>query len=144
MEANPIDVHRAVDAILTGLDNLTRKHKNVLLIATTNFPKGLDKALISRADHVEEIGLPDNVAREAIIADTLSAIATAWKDVAKMTGHASSLARAANGLDGRQIRKAIFAAAAADLDVAKDLNQLTNRHIENSFRAALKGKEALR
>ena len=39
LEANPIDVHRATDAVLTGIDRLAQQHKNVLLIATTNFPK---------------------------------------------------------------------------------------------------------
>lgn len=36
-ESNPADVHRATDAALAGIDLLTRKHRNVLLIATTNF-----------------------------------------------------------------------------------------------------------
>lgn len=44
LEANPIDVHRATDAALSGMDRLTRDHRNVLLIATTNFPKALDAA----------------------------------------------------------------------------------------------------
>ena len=44
LEANPIDVHRATDAALAGMDRLTRDHRNILLIATTNFPKALDKA----------------------------------------------------------------------------------------------------
>ena len=37
LEANPVDVHRATDAALAGMDRLTREHRNVLLIATTNF-----------------------------------------------------------------------------------------------------------
>src|ERR1700730_7375524 len=59
LEANPVDVHRATDAALAGMDRLTREHRNVLLIATTNFPEAVDRALLSRADHVEEIGLPN-------------------------------------------------------------------------------------
>src|SRR5258706_14636675 len=47
LEANPIDVHRATDAALAGMDRLTREHRNVLLIATTNFPKALDRAMLS-------------------------------------------------------------------------------------------------
>src|SRR5262249_34998955 len=42
LEANPFDVHRATDALLAGMDRLTRDHRNVLLIATTNFPSALD------------------------------------------------------------------------------------------------------
>ena len=49
LEANPIDVHRATDAALAGMDRLTRDHRNVLLIGTTNFPKALDRAVILKA-----------------------------------------------------------------------------------------------
>ena len=56
------------------MDRLTREHRNVLLIATTNFPKALDKAFLSRADHIEDIGLPNEAARREIISDTLKAI----------------------------------------------------------------------
>jgi AAA+ superfamily predicted ATPase len=66
LEANPIDVHRATDATLAGMDRLTREHRNILLIATTNFPKALDSAILLRADHIEEIGLPTTTARQAL------------------------------------------------------------------------------
>lgn len=56
------------------MNRLTREHRNVLLIATANFPKALDSAVLSRADHIEEIGLPDEVACREIIADTLKAM----------------------------------------------------------------------
>ena len=69
LEANPIDVHRATDAALAGIDLLARKHRNVLLIATTNFPRAVDEALMSRVDWKEEIGPPGPEARRAIITD---------------------------------------------------------------------------
>src|SRR3989454_4966860 len=108
LEANPIDVHRATDAALSGMDRLTRDHRNVLLIATTNFPEALDSAVLSRADHIEEIGLPTEAARQEIIVDTLQSIATVWKEVSGLERDARRLAKAANGLDGRRIRKEIF------------------------------------
>lgn len=58
-DANPVDVHRATDAVLSGMDRLTRQHRNVLLLATTNFATALDEAFLSRADHIEEFGLPN-------------------------------------------------------------------------------------
>jgi pachytene checkpoint protein 2 len=137
LEANPIDVHRATDAVLTGMDRLARQHKNILLIATTNFPKAIDTALVSRADHVEEIGLPSEAARLDIIRDTLRAIATVWKDVRALEADADALAKAAKGLDGRRIRKAIFAAAASDMETAKDPNKLTRVQIERVFHDVL-------
>jgi len=141
LEANPIDVHRATDAALTGLDRLARQHKNILLIATTNFPKAIDAALVSRADHVEEIGLPGEEARRDIIRETLQAIGSVWKDARSLEADAGTLAKAANGLDGRRIRKAIFAAAASDIQTAKDPGKLTRAQIERAFHqisAALK------
>ena len=138
LEANPIDVHRATDAALAGMDRLTREHKNVLLIATTNFPKAVDKALLSRADYIEEIGLPTEAARREIILDTLRGIASAWKDVRGLEGDVDRLAKAADGLDGRRIRKGIFAAAASDIETAKNLNKLTCTQIEAAYRHALK------
>jgi len=108
LEANPIDVHRATDAALAGMDRLTRDHRNVLLIGTTNFPKALDQAVISRADHIEQIGLPTEAARRDIILDSLKAIGGVWKNVRALVAHAARLAKASEGLDGRRIRKALF------------------------------------
>jgi AAA+ superfamily predicted ATPase len=138
LEANPIDVHRATDAALAGMDRLTRDHRNVLLIATTNFPKALDKAMISRADHIEEIGLPNDAARCEIILDTLKAIAAVWKSVSALEDDADRLAKVADGLDGRRIRKEIFVAIGSDIETAKDPNRLTRSRIESAFRQALK------
>jgi AAA+ superfamily predicted ATPase len=134
LEANPVDVHRATDAALAGMDRLTREHRNVLLIATTNFPEALDEAVVSRADLVEEIGLPNAAARREIIADTLKSIGMVWKDVRALESQTDRLARAAEGLDGRRIRKAIFSAMASDLETAKDPNRLTGVQIESAFR----------
>ena len=143
LEANPADVHRATDAALAGMDRLTRENRNVLLLATTNFPKALDKALISRADHVEEIGLPVEAARREIIIDTLKAVGTVWKSVLALEDDAPRLAQAAQGLDGRRIRKQIFAAMASNVETAKDPGKLTTAQIESAFRQALATQEEL-
>lgn len=37
MEANPVDVHRATDAVLTQLDQLAAEYPQLLFIATSNF-----------------------------------------------------------------------------------------------------------
>src|SRR5262249_56692855 len=36
LETNPVDVHRATDAALAGVDGVARAWPNVLFIATTN------------------------------------------------------------------------------------------------------------
>ena len=39
LEANPVDIHRATDAVLVQLDLLAETHPNLLFIATSNFPQ---------------------------------------------------------------------------------------------------------
>ena len=137
-DANPADVHRATDAVLSGMDRLTRDHRNVLLIATTNFARALDTAFISRADHIEEFRLPNEEARREIIAETLSAIGGVWKHVKALEADSERLAKVADGLDGRRIRKEIFVAIGSDIETAKDPNKLTRAKIETAFRQCLK------
>ena len=129
LEANPVDVHRATDAALAGIDLLTRKHRNVLLIATTNYPKAVDRALMSRADWIEEIGLPNAEARAAIIGDVLDHMASVWPRVAELKFDIGCFVTASEGLDGRRLRKAIISAAAASTETARDPNRLESGHI---------------
>src|SRR3984957_9479022 len=142
-DANPADVHRATDALLSGMDRLTRDHRNVLLIATTNFPEALDKAFTSRADHIEEFGLPNEAARREIIHETLAAIGGVWKHVKTLEADADKLATVADGLDGRRIRKEIFVAIGSDIETAKDPNKLTRAKIEAAFRQSLKTQKEM-
>lgn len=128
-ETNPADVHRATDAALAGIDLLTRKHPNVLLIATTNFPDAVDRALISRADWVEEMNVPSAEHRAEIIGEVLDQLASAWPRVAELKSHIASFVARSDGFDGRQLRKAMIAAAASSIETARDLNQLLPEHV---------------
>jgi AAA+ superfamily predicted ATPase len=138
LEANPIDAHRATDAALAGLDLLTRNHRNILLIATTNYPQAVDRALMSRADWIEEIGLPDAEARAAIIADVLEHLAGVWPRVADLKHSLGIFVKASEGLDGRRLRKAIASAAAASVETAADLNKLRPEHVLATLKIVLK------
>jgi len=133
LETNPVDVHRATDAALAGLDMLTRQHKNVILVATTNFPEALDEALLSRADAVEHIGRPNKNAREKIIQDMLMKMSNQWPSLAGLANQARKFAEVSEGLDGRQLRKAVLAAAAQSKASAMDLNKLTEEQLETSL-----------
>lgn len=128
-ETNPVDVHRATDAALSGIDLLTRKYYNVLLIATTNFPEAVDRALMSRADWIEEIGLPNTEARTDIIGDVLAQMATVWPGVADLEPNIGSFVAASEGLDGRRLRKAVVSAAAESIETARDPNKLKAEHV---------------
>lgn len=136
LEANPVDVHRATDAALAGLDLLTREHRTVILIATTNFPKALDKALLSRADLIEYIGPPDGPAREAIIREVLTQLAKVWPTIGKLTKEVKDFVEASEGLDGRRLRKALISAAASSKETAQDPSKLTSRQIRAALQAS--------
>ncbi len=143
LNANPVDVHRATDAVLTGLDNLTRQHKNVLVLGTSNFPQALDRAITSRADLIEDIGLPNEEARRDIILDTLAGIGEVWSKAKTLETDAGRFAKLSEGLDGRALRKAIFAAAGSDAATAQDLNKLSCSQIEVAIRNALNVQKAM-
>jgi SpoVK/Ycf46/Vps4 family AAA+-type ATPase len=116
MEANPIDVHRAVDAALVGLDRLARRHPDVVVLATSNFADAIDPALASRADMVVQIPVPDRHGRRAILEHTIAAIVAAFPGAAPLLGGAvlDHAAQISEGIDGRRLRKAVAAACAND------------------------------
>ena len=74
LEANPIDIHRATDAVLIQLDLLAERYPNLLFVATSNFPEALDGAFTSRCDLVMTVPLPDDAARLAILKRCLVAL----------------------------------------------------------------------
>ena len=75
MDANPIDVHRATDAVLAQLDQLAAKYPHLLFIATSNFTRAVDGAFLSRADLIENIGMPGPEACRAILQSAVEELA---------------------------------------------------------------------
>ena len=131
MEANPIDVHRATDAVLAQLDQLASKYPELLFIATSNFTKAVDGAFLSRADLIENVGLPGAQACEMILRSAVEELATAFPNTATLL-HEAEFKRAAErcvGLDGRRIRKLVISACAMRKEVALDPNKLTTRDL---------------
>jgi SpoVK/Ycf46/Vps4 family AAA+-type ATPase len=127
MDANPIDVHRAVDAALTNLDRLARRHRDVVILATSNFPKAIDPALGSRADWIFDVPLPDREARLAILQHAVAAVTAVFPGAVDLSDPAV-LERAvelAEGLDGRQLRKSVAAACALRPDAAGNPERVT-------------------
>ena len=139
-DANPADVHRAVDAALVGLDRIARSHCDVVFIATSNFPDAIDGALVSRADLVVPIGLPPLDARRAILSDTISALAEAFPDARRLLADdvLDRAAEASDGLDGRQLRKTIAAAAGRSQAAAVDPGKITSEDLLAAIDAATK------
>lgn len=138
MEANPFDVHRATDAMLAGLDNLAAKFPQLLFIATSNFEGALDPAFISRADLVLRIDKPTREACEAILKDTLTAFSEKWEDIKKLITDTKfqKVVDEAEGLDGRQIRKAVIGALTFSIDTVLNPALLTNQMLLKSLKQA--------
>ncbi len=119
LETNPVDVHRATDAVLSGVDRVARDCPNLTFVATTNHIAGVDAAFLSRADLVEEIGLPGVAAAERILRDTIAEVTDAGAFEASAF---DTLARAcvARELDARRIRKLVLRALTARRETALD------------------------
>jgi AAA+ superfamily predicted ATPase len=138
LEANPVDVHRATDAVLAQLDHLAAANPNLLFIATSNFTRAIDQAFISRADLVEYIGLPNAEACRAILTDGIRALATTFPMVAGVLEEQGfdRAAQSCHGLDGRQIRKAVLTACGLDKQTAIDPNRLTAKDVGRAIALA--------
>ena len=106
LESNPIDVHRAVDAVLTSVDRLARDFPSLLFVATSNVPDVVDGAFTSRADVIYAFPLPDVEAREQILRTTVEAIAAKFPGARRVIddGSVRRAAEMAEGLDGRRLR----------------------------------------
>lgn len=135
-EANPVDVHRATDAVLAGIDEIVSL-RATFVVVTTNFLAAVDEAFLSRADHVLELGLPDESTVAAILRSALTELASVWPSLAPLAADADlhrELAAQCAGWDGRRVRKLPLHAMAQRLDVARDPAQLT----ADDLRAAVK------
>jgi AAA+ superfamily predicted ATPase len=137
-EANPVDVHRATDAVLLGIDEIAKNLPSVLFVTTTNFIEAVDEAFLSRADLVMRFALPDRDTIAHILGHSLGELAVQWPALLPLTRDAarlSELAQLCEGWDGRRIRKLVLAALAQRLDVARDPTKLS---WEDLFSAARK------
>jgi AAA+ superfamily predicted ATPase len=108
-DTNPVDVHRATDAVLTGVDRLAAEHPNVVIVATTNEERTIDDAFLSRVDVHETFELPPFDVVSRILTDTLARVGVA---VQVDDPQVAELAKAcvARNADARQVRKLVVQA----------------------------------
>jgi AAA+ superfamily predicted ATPase len=143
LETNPVDVHRATDAVLAGVDQVARSCPNVTFVATTNHAVGVDTAFLSRADLVEDIALPNAAAVELILRDTLHQILgdDRYVEEARRAGDAlGALARScvAARLDARRVRKLVLRAIASRRELALKPELLRVEDVSAALRAESK------
>jgi SpoVK/Ycf46/Vps4 family AAA+-type ATPase len=122
-ETNPVDVHRATDAVMLGIDEIARKLPSVLFVTTTNFIDAIDDAFLSRADLVMHFALPDAGTIANILQHSLAELAVQWpelRSLAEARGEIAAVAGLCAGWNGRQVRKLALAALAQRLEVAKN------------------------
>jgi pachytene checkpoint protein 2 len=127
-ETNPVDVHRATDAVMLGIDEVARKLPSVLFVTTTNFIGAIDEAFLSRADLVMHFALPDAQTIASILQHSLAEVAVQWPALRPMSESEAGVHEIASlclGWNGRQVRKLVLAALAQRLEVAKDPALLT-------------------
>lgn len=141
LSANPADVHRATDAVLTAMDYLTSNHPHLVTVATSNFTDALDAAFKSRADDTIYVPVPSPDAIRLILAKTLTGLGGVYPALAELAEEARlvEVADALEGLDGRQVRKVVTDAMKLDLATTVAPGKLT---IDALVRAAAGRKKA--
>jgi pachytene checkpoint protein 2 len=127
-ETNPVDVHRATDAVMLGVDTIARSLPAVLFVTTTNFIDAIDDAFLSRADLVMHFALPDGETVTKILQHSLAELAVQWpalEPLSEANGQIQEVAALCAGWNGRQVRKLVLAALAQRLEVARNPALLT-------------------
>lgn len=127
LAANPADVHRATDAVLTAIDSNASALPHLIFVATSNFTGAIDEAFLSRADVAIHVPTPDVPGILAILKTTLEAMANAFPPLAHLARRPqlSQVAKALAGSDGRRIRKTVSEAMLGRLETVIQPGDLT-------------------
>ena len=136
-ETNPVDVHRATDAVMLGIDEIARRLPSVLFVTTTNFIDAIDDAFLSRADLVMHFALPDPDTIAKILQHSLAELAVQWPQLRPLQeahGDIAEVATLCAGWSGRQVRKLVLAALAQRLEVAKNPELLSFADLREAAR----------
>jgi SpoVK/Ycf46/Vps4 family AAA+-type ATPase len=122
-ETNPVDLHRATDAVLMGLDQIAAQCPGTLFLTTTNFIEAIDEAMLSRADMIVPFRHATADVATEIVRRALDALAAAWTPIAALAEDRENLARlgeALAGWDGRRLTKLPVVAMAQRLETVRD------------------------
>lgn len=142
LDANPVDIHRATDAVLVQLDMLAESHKDMLFLATSNYPEAVDDAFVSRCDLVLEVPLPSNSACKEILKTCLTELSADYPKMEKLLSDSGfeACAKTFNGLDGRTIRKSVANALASSKEIALNPENVTLERLADAARRSRTNK----
>ena len=120
-ETNPVDVHRATDAVMLGIDAIAKSLPSVLFVTTTNFIDAIDDAFLSRADLVMHFALPSAETIANILQHSLEELAVQWpalRPLFQQRAEIEQIAKLCEGWNGRQVRKLVLAASRRSASVS--------------------------
>lgn len=143
LDINPADVFRGTAALLSALDWLAREAPGVLVVGTTNLAGALDDAVVSRADLLLELPLPDSAVLREILADTLRDLGRSFPGCAGLADdeELAAIAELLDGVDGRQARKYIADVLASSRTTALNPSELTMEQlVEQAKSRAVDGR----
>ncbi len=130
-ESNPVDVYRAVNAMLQQIDSLAQR-RNVYTVATSNLPKAIDRAFFDRADMAFYVDLPSKELRQKVLADVLGEFNRATGGATPLPNGSRDwemLLEVTEGFSGRQLRKLVVEAITASDDLARNPAKLRLKHV---------------
>lgn len=127
LAANPADVHRATDAVLSALDLNAASFPNLIFVATSNFTGALDEAFLSRVDVAIKVPAPDVAGVLAILKATLVGMSSAFPQLSQLARdrNLKRVAQKLAGTDGRRVRKTISEAMLGRMETVIDPGSLT-------------------
>jgi SpoVK/Ycf46/Vps4 family AAA+-type ATPase len=127
LAANPADVHRATDAVLTAIDSNASALPHLMFIATSNFTGAIDEAFLSRVDVAIHVPTPDVPGILAILKTTLEAMSKGFPPLAQLARkpQLEQVAEALAGTDGRRIRKTVSEAMLGRMETVIEPGDLT-------------------
>jgi SpoVK/Ycf46/Vps4 family AAA+-type ATPase len=127
LAANPADVHRATDAVLTALDRNASDSPHIIVAATSNFTLALDAAFKSRADITIDLPLPNEFGLVRILGTALKSFSSAHPHFGTLAEdpRLRDVAKTLIGCDGRRARKVVTEALALRIETVLDYRSLT-------------------
>lgn len=126
MDANPMDVHRSTNALLTGLDSIWGEFPNVVFVATSNFTGAIDEAFQSRVDLTIQVPVPTREMAREILVDTMREVTGGdGLDDPGASAALDEILDVVTGVDARRLRKLVLQAIVEDRTTALDAATLT-------------------